>query len=351
MKDIGLGLGAEPGAELGAELGAEPGAELGAEPGAGLGEFEFLSRLRASLAGRAPEGEVHLGDDAAVLYPPSGRLLLATDVVVEGVHFDLNLGSSGDAGWKALVANISDIAAMGGLPTHAVVAVAAPPGTDLDDLFGGLRHAADHYGVQLVGGDLSTAPALFVSVGIVGESGSVDPVLRSGARPGDDLWCTGALGASAAGMAKLQMGGASPKDPLVRAYRRPLARPAEGRLAAVLGATAMIDVSDGLSQDLSHIATESCVGVALELVPVADGASEGQALGGGEDYELVFSMPPGVDVEEHFATAGFRVPLRIGKCTGDTSIRTLRGDVLRVAGWVHPLGGAPGQGPGSHQTD
>lgn len=325
----------------------------------GLSEFGWLAHFRAGLAGGvaaiagAAAGEVHVGDDAAVLNPAVGKALFSTDVAVEGVHFDLELGSVFDAGWKVVVANVSDIAAMGGVPAHAVVGVAAPPGTDLGGLFDGVRAAADEYGVALVGGDLSSAPRLFLSVAILGDSGELAPVLRSGARPGDELWCTGPLGASAAGLAWLQarrQGAAATAagaagaataaaEVLAQAYLHPIARPSEGRVAAELGATAMIDVSDGLSSDVSHIASESGVGIELDEVPVAPGATEQQALGGGEDYELVFAAPPGARVVEAFTEAGLRAPIRIGHCVVEPVTRALRGETLAITGWEHDLDG------------
>lgn len=310
----------------------------------GGGEFEFLASLRERLPVAERPGEVHLGDDAAVLLLEDGLALFATDVLVEGVHFDLDLGSLADAGWKAVVANVSDIAAMGGVPTHVVAGVAAPPSCDLDQLFEGLKEAAGSYGVSLVGGDLSSGPALFVSVAILGRALGTGPVLRSGAKPGDELWCTGPLGASAAGLAALvgsmrpraEDGG--PVPGVIGSYLRPVARPSEGQLAAKLGASAMIDVSDGLARDVSHVADESGVGFELDHVPVAPGASEEEALGGGEDYELVFAIGPAVDVTGEFARAGLRRPVRIGRCTADGRRRVLRGEPLQVTGWSHQVG-------------
>jgi thiamine-monophosphate kinase len=312
------------------------------------GEDELIAVLRTSLApggvGR-PGGEVHLGDDAAVLRPARGYALFSVDVLVEGVHFDLSLGSLEDVGWKALEVNVSDIAAMGGLPTHAVCGVAARPGLALEQLFSGVRASASRHGLALVGGDLSAADRLFISVAILGETNATGPVLRSGARPGDHLWCTGPLGASAAGLERLRShatGGSSAADSgidaeLRRAYLRPEARVREGRLAAELGATAMIDVSDGLARDAGHLASESGVGLALDTVPVAPGATEEQALGGGEDYELVFAAPPEAPVEDAFGATGLRVPVLLGRCLDEATRRELRGRPLPAAGWVHEL--------------
>ena len=336
-----------------------PGAS--GSPARSRGEFAYLASLRRRLGGRARPGELHLGDDTAVLLPPKGRLLLATDVVVEGVHFDLSFCRAADVGWKAMAVNVSDVAAMGGIATHAVATVSGPPGTDLDGLFEGLEAAGSAYGVALVGGDLSGGDRLVVSVAIVGETGALDAVTRAGASAGDELWCTGPLGGSAAGLAYLSMTGRPPtadvgvsatgeppaadlgvgdevRQACIEAYLRPRARPAEGRLAAELGASAMIDVSDGLSSDLVHLAEESGVGVLVETVPTAPGATELQALGGGEDYELVFAIRPGTKVAEAFEAARLRVPIRIGKALDDPSLRLLGDRPLPEAGFVHEIG-------------
>ena len=267
-----------------------------------MGEFAAIERIRRLLP-PAPAGQAWIGDDAAVL---DDGLLLAIDTVVEGVHFTRDTALD-DVGWKALTVNISDIAAMGGGAGHAVVAVAAPAETDLDHLYRGLAEAADAYDWPIVGGDLTNAPVLMVTVAVTGHVDGA-PVLRSGARPGDGIYVTAPLGAAAAS-----------------GYRtRPMARVAEGAAARRAGATAMIDVSDGLVADLGHIADASGVGYVLDAVPAAAGASEDQALHGGEDFELAFT---GIDLP---------VGIRIGTCTDDPSQR------LPGGGFEHRFGAGPG---------
>lgn len=302
-----------------------------------MGEFAAIERLRRKLA-PPPAGEVWIGDDAAVVAAPDGPLLLCADAVVAGVHADLALVGLDDLGWKALAVNVSDVAAMGGRPGHALVTVAGPTDTDLDRLYDGIAAAAREYACPVVGGDLANAPVLVVTVAVTGGLGGRPPVLRSGARPGDALFVTGPLGRSAAGLAVLRGERevlAAVRDDLVGAHRRPKARVAEGEAAAAAGATAMVDVSDGLSADLGHLATASGVGVTLDAVPVAAGATEDEALGGGEDYELVFSAPDPDRVAAAFAAAGLRVPRRIGACTADLHRRTLRDAPLPAVGWEH----------------
>lgn len=271
-------------------------------------------------------------------------MLLTADAVVAGVHADLGVVGLDDLGWKAMVVNVSDIAAMGGTPAYALVTVAGPLGdVDTDLLFDGLAGAADAYDCVIAGGDLTSAPTLIVSVAMVGGAGSDDPppVTRGGARPGDTIFVTGPLGSSAAGLVLLRAGRTGEAPDLEAAYRRPRARVAEGVVARGAGATAMIDVSDGLARDLGHVADESGVGVLVEHVPVAIGVSrvsddpEMLALGGGEDYELVFTAPDADRVVSAFAEAGLGVPLVIGRCTDDPAARRLRDTELPKVGWEH----------------
>jgi thiamine-monophosphate kinase len=265
------------------------------------------------LAVRLP----HIGDDCAVVEGPGGDvLLLAADTVVEGVHADLGLTSEADFGWKALAANLSDVAAMGGRPLHALVTVVLPTGRSLEAVYEGLLECSAEYGVPIVGGDLSAGPALVVTVSVTGTVDGVgDPVRRSGARPGDGLYVTGPLGASAAGLR-----GNGPAAP----HARPVPRLAEGVAARQAGATAMLDLSDGLLLDVRRLADASGVGVVIDSVPVAAGATEEDALGGGEDFELLAASP-----------VALRGWVRIGACTADPQERRLGGDPLPEGGWEH----------------
>jgi thiamine-monophosphate kinase len=304
---------------------------MGIRPG---GEREAIERIRSRLPG-PPAGETWIGDDAAVVAPPPESLLLTADLVVAGVHVDLDLMGIDDMGWKAMSANVSDIAAMGGRPLSALVSVAGPASTDLETLYEGLAAAAERYRCPIVGGDLANADTLVVSVALTGTSDGSHVVLRSGARPGDALFVTGPLGASAAGLEVLRSGRAGEAPELAAAHRRPEARVAEGRTAVAGGATAMIDVSDGLAIDVDRLAAASGVGVALTAVPIAGGATVEQALGGGEDYELVFSAGDPEAVEAAFRETELRPPLRIGSCTRDPEQRQLDGGRLEPRGWEH----------------
>ncbi len=316
------------------------------------GEFGAIERLRRRLRG-PPEGEVWIGDDAAVLGPGVGRILLSTDLSVAGVHADLRVLGLDDLGWRALASAVSDVAAMGGRPDGAVVAVAGPPETDLDLLYDGVEAASEAHRCPVVGGDLSNAGEVVVAVTVLGHvEGEPGPVLRSGARPGDHLFVTGPLGAAAAGLRVLRAGSGagsrttagrpttpsveSPEGELVvRAHRRPRARLAEGETARLAGATAMVDVSDGLLADLGHLADASGVGFRLEQVPVSPGATTEEALGGGEDYELVVATPDPGRLEDAFAEAGLGTPILLGLCGVDPSERTLAGEPVTAVGWEH----------------
>ena len=282
-----------------------------------------------------------LRDDAAVLELASGRPLLASvDSVVEGVHVDLSLCSPGDVGWKALMGALSDLAAMGATPLGALVALCVPGGAGEGELalgvMEGVAEASAVAGCSVVGGDVSQSGVLVVAVtvlGTVGDDGA--PVSRSGARPDDVLLLTGPCGGSAAGLRILREG----TGPGV-AYRRPLARLREGQVARRGGAHAMIDVSDGLGLDLHRLADASGVGFRLDEVPAAVGATLDEALGGGEDYELLLAVSA-TDADglvSAFEEEGLRLPARVGTVMADPALRLFGDGPLERLGWQHRLG-------------
>lgn len=279
-----------------------------------LGERGLLRLIRASLGASGPGVSVGVGDDCAVLSPaPETRSLATTDLLIEGVHFRRRYATHADIGWKALARSLSDIAAMGGTPRFALVALACPPGTEVEEieaLYAGMLDAAAPHGVSIVGGDTSASPAgLIVNVTLLGDIAG-PPRLRSGARPGDLIAVTGRLGLSAAGLALLEADpplklSAGVVEEVTRAHLRPVARVAEGIfLGRAPGVGAMIDCSDGLVADLGHVVSESGVGaeVKLDRLPIAPAvvqvaAATGLdpidlATTGGEDYELLLSVTP-----------------------------------------------------------
>ena len=279
---------------------------------ADLGEDALLERLFPVL----PFGSATLlgpGDDAAVLAVPDGRVVVTTDVLVEGRHFRLDWSDGVDVGWRAAVQNLADVAAMGARPTALLVALVVPPTLPVRwavDLASGLAQACPP-GVGVVGGDLSGGTELVVSVTALGDLEGRAPVRRSGARAGDVVAHAGVRGRSAAGYALLAAGhghrGAGDRD-AVRSYLRPVCPLQAGVVAATGGATAMLDVSDGLLRDAARLARASGVVVRLDepeaafpddwaaLAPVAKGLGVDPAvwvLTGGEDHGLLATFPPG----------------------------------------------------------
>ncbi len=323
--------------------------------------FEAQARLRAPGGRVPPAGDLWIGDDAAVVTMPSeGRSVMATDLLVGGVHFDEEFSSPEDVGYKALMVTVSDFAAMGVHPSYALVSIAAPPGTDLDLLGAGLAEAAGETSCVIVGGDLAGSPVLVLSTAVFGVTGpdGMSPLQRSGASSGDELFVTGPLGRSAAGLRLLRdsvttgappnttpadagtmatpEGGFRPPGPdLIRAHRRPVARLAEGVAARRSGASAAIDLSDGLTGDVRHLADASGVGVDLDVVPVAEGATRDEALGGGEDYELLLATGAPDDLLAAFRAAGLTAPVPVGRCTDRPGHLTVDGEPLPSGGWRH----------------
>jgi len=278
-----------------------------------LSEDELIAAIVRVLSGDQPGVVVGPGDDAAVVEAGSGQQILTTDLLVEGVHFDRAAISARDLGTKSIAVNVSDVAAMGGSPRYALASIALPPDVEaawVMELYGGMRDTCAEYGVALVGGDTNRAEVVVVSVAVTGEVAPGRAVLRSGAQPGDLVVVTGSLGAAAGGLAVSradpETASAALSEPwgreLVDALSRPTARVGEGQTLAQSGATAMIDVSDGLAIDLSRLCRESGVGVRLDLtaVPISPSLRAAEAtlgvdalqlaLAGGEDYELLATI-------------------------------------------------------------
>jgi thiamine-monophosphate kinase len=313
-----------------------------------IGEFALIERVVARLAtapgkpGTDPVVAVGPGDDAAVVTAPDGRMVASTDVLVEGRHFRRDWSSAGDVGHRAAAANLADIVAMGARPTALLVAFCAPPETAVgwvEELADGLGEEAATAGAAIVGGDMSASPVLTIAVTALGDLAGQAPVRRGGARPGDLLALAGRVGYAAAGYTVLSRGFRSPKL-LVEAHRRPLVPYAAGPAAAGLGATSMIDVSDGLLGDLGHVAAAS--GVAIDVhtgafeVPAQMRDAAGALgidpyvwiLGGGDDHALVATFPAGTNLPEDW--------LVIGTVSEGTGV-TVDGQAYQsgLSGWDH----------------
>jgi len=278
-----------------------------------MSELEILERLRAQAALHRRSGvRLGIGDDCAVFGARAGEdLLITTDLLVEGVHFERGSHPAAALGRKALARALSDIAAMGGQARFCLVSLAAPKWADgrfLDGFFRGLLALARRFRVTLAGGDLTRSERLACDVVVCGAVERGGALRRSGARAGDVIYVSGVLGGSALGL-RTRRGAA---------WRRHLEpEPRIGLGAFVrrrLGATAAIDLSDGLALDLHRLAKASALAASLDSpLPVFPGASLEEALHGGEDYELLFTAPPGVAVPSRHGG----VPLsRIGVMRG-----------------------------------
>jgi len=282
-----------------------------------LGEFGFIERLQRRFSS-PPDLDLKsavslgIGDDAAAVIPsPNKYSLLTTDSLVEGIHFTRAFSSFHQVGFKALAVNLSDIAAMGGVARFFLVSLGLPKDLslrDLDQLYRGLAKGMQEFGLALVGGNTSaTTGPFFITITLLGEVDKDVMLRRDGAKPGDALFVTGTLGDAAAGLEILKKGLAlGGRSSLIRRQLRPKARLREGRLLAEAHIpSAMMDVSDGLTADLTHILKQSGLGAELDLPQIPLSAALkcyvkkyapekdplDYALYGGEDYELLFSVP------------------------------------------------------------
>jgi len=275
-----------------------------------LGEFGLINLIRTISAryekpGRTPwQGVlVGIGDDAAAWQGNNRIQLATTDTLVQDIHFDLDIINWEELGWKALAVNLSDIAAMGGIPKYALLSLALPSELDVEDISkftNSMMHLAREFGVAIIGGDVAAAPNVVITVTIIGCSKGKAILKRSTASSGEQIAVTGQLGLSAAGLEMFK--GKTIPDPEIRnimrrAHLQPLPRVKEGQILIEQGVKTAIDISDGLTADLAHICESSEVNakIKIEQVPVhpvvTSNFSNYQelALSGGEDYELIFT--------------------------------------------------------------
>jgi len=326
-----------------------------------MGEFALIELLRQTLApAAAVAGQKQLvlgiGDDAAAWRGDPSIQMATVDCLVQDVHFTNADATWQEIGEKAIAVNLSDIAAMGGLPRYALVALTLPGDMAAEDvvaLYRGMLRQTEHFGVTIVGGNISRAPLVSITVTIIGHSGTPErPVMmRSAANIGDAIAVTGYPGTAAAGRAMLKEKlhlGPDAGDLLRRAFLTPCPRIPEGRLLVNLGIHAAIDISDGLLADLGHICRSSGVGACLHLprLPVRDEvrAAFGTraldfALWGGEDYELLFTGPPAL-LERARKESDYPITIMgeiTGTAAGEIVLLDEKGKVVtpRQKGWDH----------------
>ncbi len=310
---------------------------MGATP---QGEFDLIRAFTSALPLSGEGVVLGPGDDAALLAPPPGEELVATvDAVEEGVHFDGRF-TPADVGWKALAVNLSDLAAMGARPLWALVALGVPRGTPAARLAGvarGLGACARRFGIAVAGGNVTRARGLSLTITVVGSARKGKALRRVGARPGDAVMVSGTLGEAALGLEA----GATAR--FARRQRRPEPRLDLGRALVGL-ASAAIDLSDGLVQDLGHLCRASGVGASLRLAelplsPAYLRATAGRpdpwapALSGGEDYELCVTVPVRRVAQALAAARAVGTPL----CVVGTVTRALGVQVARAGGGHHPV--------------
>lgn len=327
-----------------------------------IGEFGLIEKFKKGILFAQRSVIVGIGDDAAVLKisKESKYQLFTTDMLIEGVHFDLSYTSPFQLGWKALSINISDIAAMGGIPTFALVSLGLKkdaPVKFVEDIYQGIKRVAKRFSVDIVGGDTVSSSRLTINISLLGEVERKNLILRRGAKPGDSIFVTGTLGDSAVGLAFLKRANhpLSITQKTIRAHLTPLPRLKEARaLAQTQKVSSMIDVSDGLSSDLIRIAEASKVGVKIyaDKIPLSFASKKGSkllkkepldfALYGGEDYELLFTVPKSQagklssqftkKVKTHLLLIGEIIPPEEGYQLLNYKGRTIR---LKAGGYNH----------------
>ncbi len=341
-----------------------------------IGEFGLIARLKAICGEPPAEVVVGIDDDAAAFRPrPDELVVVTTDALVEGVHFRWDYFTPHQLGWRSLAANISDVAAMAAEPQYAVVSIAIPSSLEVEkveDLYRGMVVLGGRYGVRIMGGDTTISPdRLFLSITVLGTAPAQAIVRRAGARVGDGLYVTGVLGQAHAGLLVLSTPTAFPPDKfpaVVARHLQPLPRVQEALfLREELHLTSMIDVSDGLASEVHHLCSLGGVGAVVEegLIPMspeaqAVAAQLGKrpadfALGGGEDFELLFTAEDSEVrriqplFEEKFGLALSRVGEIVSPEHG-VQLRLESGEMLPLGmvGWDHF---GPGRPPGSSEDE
>ena len=320
-----------------------------------VGEFGLIDLL-AKMVGSLPDKQliIGIGDDAAAWYGDTSIQLATVDSFIQDVHFSLDIASWEDLGWKAMAGNLSDIAAMGGVPRYALVSLAIPSHTEVEDvtaLYKGMIDLAQQFGVTIIGGDINSAPLVAITITILGCTKNRDKhiLTRSAAQPGEQVAVTGYLGAAAAGLEMLTKQlqfNPEAASILKEAFLHPYPRLAEGQLLVAQGVKTAIDISDGLISDLNQICKSSQVGARIEIdrVPIQPTVKANLsqkslelALSGGEDYELLFTANAEViDKVKRAASCPITI---IGEIIADKKITLVdsQGNPFKLgkAGWEH----------------
>jgi len=292
------------------------------------GEFEQLRDIFARLGSRA-QG---LGDDCALIPVGGTTLAVSIDCSLEGIHFRTDWLTFEEIGWRSTAAALSDLAAEGASAVGVFVSLGMPAGSAEHgaDIMSGVGAAAESVGAKVLGGDLVRSEQYLVDVCVLGTAER--PVRRAGAHAGDGVWVTGRLGGAALALAGYRSS-TRPGGPLGRRYSHPEPRIAAGRWLAAQGATAMIDISDGLAADAGHLAAASGVGleIALERLPCWDGVAPLAAAASGEEFELLVTLPAAFSARPEFELT------RIGECVTGGGVRLLEGNtpVALPAGYDH----------------
>jgi len=327
-----------------------------------LGEFQVIELLKAITAQEnnvSRTGSVNSriivdnGDDTAAWRTNPGTELFTTDTMVEGVHFDLANTTWADIGWKSLASNISDIAAMGGSPTYALITLGLPPETEiasLQDLYKGYLEISNLYGVRIVGGDMVRANSVFITVSLIGIHPG-NPMVRSKASPGDLIGITGCVGSSAAGFKLLHETNFTPqhiKDFLLNQHRRPYPALETGIFLSERGVQVAMDISDGLADDISKLTNSSQIAARIYADKISVHPFVKQrfpnewlelALYGGEDYQLIFSTDSQLmsSIQPHLPTDSSIIGEIVDGPAGEVTIVDLDGKehTSTGGGWDH----------------
>lgn len=303
-----------------------------------VGEGVEFDAIRRMLERWGPNAK-GIGDDAAVIPSIGDRSLVAsTDTSVENVHFRRDWLTPHEIGYRATVAALSDLAAMGSRPLGILIAITVPDSwrDDLDGITDGIGEAAAKSAAPIIGGDTTSGPALSLTVTVLGTV--CDVLTRSGARPGDLVYTTGRLGGALAALRDLEAG-LTPSAENMQRFAHPVPRIEESVWLASKGATAAIDISDGLAAEVGHLASASKVSITVRLedVPAVDGVSQEDAARSGEEYELVVTAPSAIDTEAFAARFDLELTL-IGEVSDGTAgaVLTNGGEQMTLrAGYLH----------------